>query len=355
MKILLYGDRSYGGGGWCYANTLRDMGHNVLEFGDWDGLEFYQSQLFWRGFRKLTHAVWEGHRQSHVRALAKVAQDYAPDIIIVLKGLHLSGTNVRALKQMGAWVVNVNHDDFFSQYPLSWSDLQRAAIPEYEFIFTTREVNVGELRPLNAHVEFFPFAYYPRIHRPVTIPAQERSRWDTEVLFVGTYAKHRAWMLEELIHRVKARFAIYGSHWHKLARKSALRPFVCFREVVMDDMAKAFGGARLSLGFLRKENRDDYTQRTFEIPACGGVLVAERTARHRGLYQEGTEAEFFDADNPDELANKVRMLLKDPIRQEAMRAAGRAALLRQRHTYRDRLDRLLELYNCARSGTVGHA
>ena len=100
----------------------------------------------------------------------------------------------------------------------------------------------------------------------------------------------------------------------------------------------------MALAFLRKENRDDYTQRTFEIPACNGVLLAERTRRHVQFYNEGTEAEFFEADSNGELVEKVSLLLADKGRRERLRGAGRAVLLRQRHTYKDRLTRLLEIY-----------
>ena len=55
-------------------------------------------------------------------------------------------------------------------------------------------------------------------------------------------------------------------------------------------MARALGGSKLSLGFLRKKNRDLYTVRTFEIPACNGVLLAERTRAHEAIYKGGVEA-----------------------------------------------------------------
>lgn len=112
----------------------------------------------------------------------------------------------------------------------------------------------------------------------------------------------------------------------------------------MDELPKAIGGAKVSLAFLRKQNRDDYTQRTFEIPACNGVFLAERTDRHMKFYREGKEAEFFDPNSPTELIDKVRLLLSDETHRESMRQAGREALLSQRHTYRDRLERLLQLY-----------
>jgi spore maturation protein CgeB len=282
-----------------------------------------------------------------------MAQRERPDIVIVLKGLALGPGDVNALRATGAWVVNINHDDFFSANRNNWSPLQRRAIPHYDFVFTTREVNVGEIRPLNPNVEFLGFAYYPRIHRPVSIGEHERDLWAVDVVFVGTWERERWRMLEHLVREVPARYAIWGNQWERVGPTSLLRPYLRCKEVVMDDMAKALGSAKLALGFLRKDNRDDYTQRTFEIPACGGVFVGERTARHAAYYREGTEATFFDPSKPGSLAQIVRGLLGDDAKRESLRRAGRDALLRQKHTYADRLARLLELHGQARQQVAG--
>ena len=195
--------------------------------------------------------------------------------------------------------MNINHDDFQSRYRLNKSRVQANAIPEYDQILTTRVVNVDEIRPLNPRVEFFPFAYEPTVHRPVPIPPDEAGRWDADVVFVGTYAPHRAGVLERLVTAVPARYAIYGGSWNKLSTRSPLRPHLRSGNIFKDDLAKAIGGAKISLGFLRRENRDDYTQRTFEIPACGGLMLMERTERQSAFFREGIEAEFFDPDEEE--------------------------------------------------------
>lgn len=348
MRILLYGDAAQSGsGGWCYVQTLLELGHDVVCGDVHRHLERYRKPT-WRIVRKLRGRPLEVHRRQHGASLIALAQRERPDIVIVLKGLEISADEVHTLRRQGAWVVNINHDDFFSHNPNNWSPIQRQAIPAYDFIFVTREVNVAEVRPLNANVELMQFAFYPRIHRITPLTPAELATFGAEVAFVGTWERQRCKMLEHLVEQVPARYAIWGSLWERAGRRSPLRPYLRGRDVLMEDMAKAIGGADISLGFLRKENRDDYTQRTFEIPACGGLLLAERTARHLSIYREGVEAEFFDADRPDELVSKVRALLADPARRAAIRAAGQAAVLSQHQTYRDRLERLLELYAKAR-------
>lgn len=348
LRVLLVGEDSPGNGGWCYAAALRRRGHEVVHLSDWLGLGQYRSGLAWRAYRRATRRVWEPHRREHLRRVFAAADRLRPDLLVALGGLHFGPADVRRFQAAGAWMVNLNHDDFFSQYRLNHSAVQRAAIPVYDYVLTTREVNVGEIHPLNPRVEFFPFAYDPAVHRPVPIPPAEANRWKVDVSFVGTYAPHRAAVLERLVQAAPARYAVYGASWEKLGRRSPLRPHMRFGNIFNDDLAKAIGGAEVSLGFLRRENRDDYTQRTFEIPACGGLMLMERTARQQALYRDGEEAVFFDPDDPADLAAKVRELLADPARRGRIRAAGAAAVTRLKATYDDRIDRLLALYWAAR-------
>jgi glycosyltransferase involved in cell wall biosynthesis len=353
VKIVLYGDAAQrGNGGWCYAETLRELGHEVLCADDGVHFERYR-RLELRALRKLLGGPLERDRRRHAAELVELARRERPEIVIVLKGLNIAAAEVQELRRGGAWVVNINHDDFFSFNRANRSRAQRGAISAYDFVFVTREVNVAEVRPHNPHVEFFPFAYYPRIHRPVPIPEAERERFGVDVVFVGTWERERGQLLERLVQEVPARYAIWGNLWERAGRRSPLRRFIRGRAVMMDEMAKALGGAQIALGFLRKKNRDDYTQRTFEIPACGGLLLAERTARQQSFYREGLEAEFFDPGRPDELVAKVSGLLADPARRAQLREAGHAALLRQHHTYRDRLERLLEVHARARRAAPG--
>jgi spore maturation protein CgeB len=348
MKLLVHGDVDIpGSGGWFYAETLAEMGHSVLRVSSSEGFDFYSS-FTGRVIHKVLGRPLATHRKAHAAKLVGIVRRERPDIVLILKGLSISGSDVEAMRSAGSWVAIINHDDFFSEYRTNWSAVQRCAIPSYDFVFTTRDQNVGEIAPLNPRVEFFPFAYHPRYHRMIDVPDDERETWNVDVVFVGTWEPERCRLLEYLVQRAPGRYAIWGGGWEHAGRRSVLQPHIRYRDVVLDDMCKAIGGARVSLGFLRRKNRDDYTQRTFEIPACNGVLLAERTLRHQSYFKEGVEAEFFDPRCPEELVSKVRGLLADTDRRESIRKAGRSAVLRQRHSYQDRLERLLEVYASAK-------
>ena len=93
-----------------------------------------------------------------------------------------------------------------------------------------------------------------------------------------------------------------------------------------DDYARAIDAAKVCLGLLSKGNRDQHTTRSMEIPSLGGLLCAERTPEHLGLYEEDHEAVFWDT--PEECATNCFALLADPERREAIAAAGRQRYLK---------------------------
>ena len=343
IKVVIYGEaNSYGTGAWCYREAFLGQGFEVLVYDSATGLDSYLTKFWWRIHRRLGGVIPDWIRRAHVLPFLKLCKESVPNVVMVLKGLYLDERDIARIKATGAWVINVNHDDFFSKNRNNWSVIQRSALPVYNYIFTTREVNVDEVLPFNANVEFFPFAYNPSIHH-ICCPEAELGA-EVDVLFIGTHEESRAVLMEKLVESLPITLEIYGGGWERLRLNSSLKARVKGAGLWGEDMARAIGAAKVSLGFLRKENRDEYTQRSFEIPVCGGLFLAERTAAHQRFFIEGVEADFFNADSADELIAKVKALLGDKARRESMRVAGRAAVMRQKHTYEDRIRRLMELY-----------
>jgi len=106
-------------------------------------------------------------------------------------------------------------------------------------------------------------------------------------------------------------------------------------EVYGDDYAKALTGAKISLGFLRKVCPDQHTTRTFEIPACGSMLLSDRTEECMGFFAEGKEAEYFDT--PDELVDKVKFFTTHEEARTRIAAAGLQRCIDGRYSYFERM------------------
>jgi spore maturation protein CgeB len=195
----------------------------------------------------------------------------------------------------------------------------------YDVVWTTKPRNLdGELAALGARDVRFHFQTYDPIeHRPVQPTAAERDRYFADAGFIGTYEAERARSLAALADSgVLVR--VFGNGWHRMRNESALLKIEP-HQIAGRDYLAAMASSSLHLGFLRRANRDGHTSRSIEIPACGAVLVAERTEEHRRLFREDVEAVFFGSD--EELIAKVHGLLEDPARRRSIAMAGRERCL----------------------------
>jgi spore maturation protein CgeB len=62
-------------------------------------------------------------------------------------------------------------------------------------------------------------------------------------------------------------------------------------------------------------------QKAFEITACGGFLLAERSPEHQACFREDEEAVFFS--DIDECRAKINRYLNDEPARAAIAAAGK--------------------------------
>ena len=106
-------------------------------------------------------------------------------------------------------------------------------------------------------------------------------------------------------------------------------------EVYGDEYAWALSGARINIGFLRQVCPDQHTTRTFEIPACASLMIADRTDEHQMFFEEGREADFFSSE--EELLDKVRFYVENEAIREQIALRGYQRCLASGYTYKARL------------------
>jgi hypothetical protein len=110
-------------------------------------------------------------------------------------------------------------------------------------------------------------------------------------------------------------------------------------EVYADDYARALTGSKIGLGFLRKVCPDQHTTRTFEIPACGSLLLADRTDEHREFFEEGREAEFFGS--REELLDKIKFYCANDDARTRISRAGYERCISGKYDYVHRMETAL--------------
>jgi len=341
MRVLLVCQDNGVNVGWSFRRLLPEMGHQVECINEDDYFGKLSFSLWHKGFKKTTGvppAYWRFNR-----ALRRLARMFRPDLALICKGAYVAPETLTFIRnQTGAKLVNYCLDDFFSLNRKAVTRQMRTSMSLWDLIATTKRHNVPELLAAGVRkAVFVRCGYDPLVHHPVTLTPAERARWAIDVLFVGTYEQDRANWLEYLAAHCSAKLHVYGNGWRSVPAHSPLFPHIQGRPLHGEEKGRAMAGAKIALAFLRKANRDTYTDRSFEIPACGAFMLAERSSEHLQLYEEGKEIACFCS--PDELVTQVNYYLVNNSEREEMAEAGYRRVKRDRHSYEDRLRKIIDL------------
>jgi len=164
------------------------------------------------------------------------------------------------------------------------------------------------------------------LHRPQRWVQPE---FRNQVVFSGHYEPDGRHLFLEHLERNGIHVKVFGPRWNELHRRSIVRQQP-IRAVWGPEYVQSISGAEIALVFLSGRNRDTYTQRCFEIPACRTLMVAPRTPELRMLFEEDREALYFST--PDQLLSKVRNALADPDWRNRIAEAGYRRCTRDQHS-----------------------
>lgn len=260
----------------------------------------------------------------HKKLLSDIS-DKKFDLVIVNGGSLIGLSLVEELRRRFGLVVNYNNDNPFTNRDHRLWRLYLKSVPVYDLIVVCRDVNVSEAYAAGAKRVLRVFMAADEIaHSPRSMTEQDAILWANDVIFVGTWMPERGPFLAELIES-GVPLTIYGNRWHKAKEWPVLKRAWKNNAICGDDYAKAIQAAKISIGLLSKGNRDLVTSRTFEIPALGGLLCAERTREHLQLYEEGKEAVFWS--NPKECIEICNNLLADEKKSYNIAKQGRLRCL----------------------------
>ncbi len=216
------------------------------------------------------------------------------------------------------------------------------AIPLYDLLFTTKPFELATYRQLGARdVRLVHQSYDDARLAPRNLSGNERERFGSEVCFIGQHTEYYARVLRA-ISRAGTRLRIWGPQWRaRLWRNGWAKAAFAGDGVWGEDYARALSAADVGLCLLSKRYRETTTTRTFEIPACGTFMLAERTQAHCELFDEGREAEFFG--DEQEMIDKLRYYRANPSIRERIAAAGRARCIRDGYGNRLRMHSMLSM------------
>jgi spore maturation protein CgeB len=334
LRILYVGPLTPGSTCLQRMQALQGLGHSITSFNtapNWV-MEHKRPPLNYRVINKIIGPPDLTRVNKRVTHL--IRQDNF-DLLWMDKGLDIKPGTLRKIKELSpqTTIVGYSPDDMGSKHNQSKNFL--ACLPYYDWYCTTKTYNVKELKDLGCpRVMFTGNAYDPATHRPMDLSAAERERFGGPVGFIGRLESHRAQSIYSLAdHGI--RVGVWGDGWQGNCPVRHANLIIKGPSIYGDDYARAICSFDICLGFLTKANRDLQTTRSVEVPACGVFMLAERTDEHRGLFEEGKEAEFFETDA--ELLEKVRFYLAHEIERKRIARAGRERCLKSGYSYHERL------------------
>ncbi|MBS1801938.1 MAG: glycosyltransferase [Acidobacteria bacterium] len=243
------------------------------------------------------------------------------DLVWVDNGALVSRPLVDKLRRVAPRIINYNLDDPFGTRDVNAWAQYRSAVSAYDLVVVVREENIAEAQALNAKQVLHVYRAADEVaHAPRELTTEEKSKWQSDVLFIGTAFPERGAFFRDLI-RLGVPLSIFGGKWSELKEWPVLKH--CWKGAGLEDAysySTAILAAKVSLGLLSKGNRDLHTQRSLEIPSLGGVFCAERTSEHLNLYREDEEAVFWSS--PAECAEKCAALLKNDTWRRSVSVRG---------------------------------
>ena len=354
MKILFVGQLGEGQTSRMRMEVLAELGHEIIP---------YNSQTAWSELAQWQRLAQQKARRGAVitrlnAAILRLARAHRPDLLWAEKQEYLWPSTLEQLRVLGVRSLHFTPDPYFS-LAYKRTSLADKCLSLYDFVVTCKRYEMDEYRHICRQVIYMPLGYAEAVHRPISpADAQVQRVFKSDVGFLGAWEPRREELLEAIA-QTGCSLKIWGYSWDHLIdgkwtprRAWRLRmlageePFRIHKneqlgralqggEVYGDAYAWALSGAKISVGFLRHVCPDQHTTRTFEIPACGSMMIADRTGEHQEFFEEGKEAEFFDSQN--ELIDKVNFYLKNENARMFIARAGWERGVRSGYSYRQRL------------------
>jgi hypothetical protein len=261
--------------------------------------------------------------------------------------LSLQPATLRKLRQSGVVTVDYVIDNPFGPRRDPGWRLYRRTIPVFDLIGVQRDVSIADYRRNGARevvrirTSYEPTVHYPppavpgtvfqtaapaAVYQTGTPAAVYQASWsdsdrDRRVSFIGTPYDNRGDFLTRLW-RAGTPVDVSGSrpHWQAALPPDAFAAIFRHGELKGAAYREAIWRSRINLAFVTHSNRDQVAHKSFEIAACGGFLLAERTAEHLACFREDEEAVFFS--DFDECRAKIDRYLNDETARARIAAAG---------------------------------
>jgi len=326
--------------GWQRLRALESLGHDVVPVSITTAHR--QTHLDSLQRRILPVRAYErtlaGKAAHCTAAVLQAVRDHRPNLVWLEWPRLITAETVNEIKHTlpATRVVSFQNDNPFADRRYAGHGWGRffAAIPYYDMHFVKRTTDITAYSTLGARkTALFTDGYSEELF----YPESATSRF--QIVFVGTSLDYRVGVLTKLTRHFGLDVHIFGERWNRTSLYWTHRHLLHaptggahYRGVLC--------ASKIALGFVSHSNQDDWTMRTFEVPACATFFLTERTPAHQEFYKEGEEAEFFSS--PEECRDKIRYYLRHDAERERIAVAGYHRCTKSGYGLRARMQQALQ-------------
>jgi spore maturation protein CgeB len=277
------------------------------------------------------------------RKLVKLATQFMPDLILVLKGEMLLPKTLRKLKTISSKPVLAN---WWVDSPILQDDKHKwliypYCVPHYDSIFIFDRAYFTPLKELGAKkILFLPCAADPAKYHPENLSCNQQSQFSCNICFIASYYSNRGKTIAPFLS--VPGLAIWGGGWAEFLKSKDIdntNNIVRGEYLPVEDVNRAYQAAQFVLNSHHSQTkRGGLNSRAFEIPASGGAQLMDYVPEMEDLLKPGEEVIVYRS--PEEGASLAKEFIKDPGARDKIARAGYERVMAE-HTYTHRMKTIL--------------
>lgn len=352
MKILLFGD--YASNGNCilgyYQRGFEALGHEVRFFHmSSDGSDkesanpvqvlknAYPFLLAQRAIKR-AHSLTAPFRMSSLVSKAiSMINDFQPDVALTAQGgmsKAWPSAFLEALNEKDVPIFN-----YCTDLVPEDNKVFLATIPLYTGIFTYNRNYMPVWYWHGARqVNYVPFASDPTLHIPRKPDPDRFNYYHSPISYLGSWKPPSdVWPMLLIPYGLK----IWGNQWHKLPTNHELRStWQGEGKGMFEEFALICAASDIVFNFVQTFTGQGHSMKTFEIPACRGFALTNRTEEQLEFFPEDEACVYFST--AEELIDKTEFYLSHD--SERNRIAEHGYEIAMKHRYQDRAQDMVRYF-----------
>jgi spore maturation protein CgeB len=274
----------------------------------------------------------------------RIAEQYKPDLVLVLEGTDFPAAGVNGLRSKGiraaVWLTD---DPYYTERAL------KSAL-HYDYVFTLEKNCVPFYESHGCkNVHYLPLAAYTPLFRPQSVSLSNRK----DIGFLGSAYWNRVRLIEPLTPFLSSQlFSIKGNWWERLRNASQLSAQISDEWLSPEQTVQFYNETKIVINMHRASNDESFDHnsvtihaaspnpRTFEISSCASLQLTDVREDLASFYIPGEELVTYSS--AEEMREKIKYYLEN--KEERIDIALRGLQRTHRdHTYIQRLSRLLSI------------